>query len=65
MTIERRKSDRRIPPALAEFLAEAGELAAIDLTVQNVEILRAEIERRDARIAYLEAEIAKRDADEN
>lgn len=48
-----------VPPALAQFaleqLAEAGEQAAIDLTVQNVEILRAEIVKRDARIAELEA----------
>lgn len=54
---DRRKSDRRIPPALAEFavsqLSEAGELAAVDLTVQNVEILRQEIVKRDARIAEL------------
>lgn len=48
-----------VPPSLAQFaleqLAEAGELAAIDLTVQNVEILRQEIVKRDARIAELEA----------
>lgn len=54
-------SDKKpVPPALAEFaleqLAEAGEQAAIDLTVQNVEILRAEIERREARIVELEVE---------
>lgn len=57
MNEERRKSDRRIPPALAEFavsqLAEVGELAAIDLTVQNVEILRAENERLRAELAAL------------
>lgn len=55
-------SDKKpVPPSLAQFaleqLAEAGEQAAIDLTVQNVEILRAEIERRDVRIVELEADV--------